>query len=544
MDLRFATLNVHVPFRALADVLNLPVRSEALPLRTDCPFCGGRRLTIYQDNTTGGQWHHCPCGARGDMIELAARAWKLSVPAAVNKLRRHGFAFPDGTTDADVAAYVDNHIGWRRHVNELWQNCRKYLTRTDSKSVAYLRNRFRLVGQLAPDRWDAGPGRLMGAYPARELKHATVAGNSPNTKARLFRGRGWEDVLVFPYHAAPERPCGFYFVGRAGEAADRQYKSVQYIPRGRQRDRREAGLWGLCALEDAAPAFHGYAFAVADPVAGMRLQVRHYASSRRPLPLVSWWDGGPFLTRRSWAAVGRRRVIFWGFGFDAAALYQAIACDGYVGVVPLDEVSRKSVDHYFRLGPPADLLRKAVKRARPWQEVLVGHAREGRMDVIEDLLLGLESYPGVCIRELAQELGHGIERVLESSPNRVLYFSDHLAVTEKEGGWYVTNKRQNRPAEVLLSDARFYVDWIVAGPKPRYLGRILFQGAEIPFDFPAAQMEKYTARCVITRCVEAGYGRPVIRTLTFWRKSLIDVALGFHKPSTFAQVAAEGQKTV
>jgi hypothetical protein len=83
------SLNAHVPHRRLLDLLGCQVRTHSLPQLAICRKGG---MQIYHDHIDNGVWYCCRvCNRSGDLIELAARTWKLDLPQAITQLARKGF---------------------------------------------------------------------------------------------------------------------------------------------------------------------------------------------------------------------------------------------------------------------------------------------------------------------------------------------------------------------------------------------------------------------------------------------------------------------
>src|SRR5947209_3649465 len=100
-----------------------------------------------------------------------------------------------------------------------------------------------------------------------------------------------------------------------------------------------AGLAGLETLEAALPCWGGVAFAVGDVTLALRLQLRNFVSSTRPLPLVSWHDGDGALTRGAWPLLTGRTVVFWAWRLGPEVLHQAVQADGLLALAGPEELS-------------------------------------------------------------------------------------------------------------------------------------------------------------------------------------------------------------
>ncbi len=114
------SLNARVSWMWLLDVLEVSVPRPVLPALVRCPLCQHGQMTIMQDYLAGGQWFYCRnCGKSGDLIEIAAKAWGLSVTATIIKLTPRGFGLP---TDSDsIRGYLIGHLEYRKRLHRLWQ---------------------------------------------------------------------------------------------------------------------------------------------------------------------------------------------------------------------------------------------------------------------------------------------------------------------------------------------------------------------------------------------------------------------------------------
>lgn len=513
----FKSLGARVSWPDLADEMGLERESDAVPASCPCPACGGRAATVYKNTTEGGHWHHCGgCGFRGDMVETAASHWGVGVPAALRALSDSGFNVPEDA--AAVSAYVSEIVERRARFYAYWEASKARLIESRSPVVDKLRQKFRLCGRLSPGRFASGPGSMFGAssWQEAQLLYETINGGS-----KMFRGGGWGDVLVLPYYGAPGLPAGFMFVGRDGGPGDRVYRAAGRIG-SRQ---REAGLFGVDTLETADAEFLPHVLAVEDPLLALRLQTRHAATSARPLPVVSWCDDGRGnRTSDSWSAVGRRRPVFWGFEATPGLVFQAIQSDGLLSIVDLEDPNRDSVDHYVRLGPPADLLRRAFRTAMPWRDLLASWAAGPRLSQVVKLVSALEGY-GVDVGRLATSIGVRVEAATSARGVREARVGATRFV-ESDKGWFTLGPS----GRSLFSEAVVRLDTVFGGGEPYYEGRILFNGHEVPFLEPASKLEGPHARGFVARlCVAAGVGRPAFG---FGNVGVVSIAVAFQRPKS------------
>lgn len=525
-------LGDHLSWPELARVLELPCPGPALPARTACPGCGGR-LNVYQDSITRSFWHHCKdCRFAGDPIALAALAWGLPARVAARRLVRL-IAEESPEMDQEIAEHLDEVTDRHARMHELWALARAYIATTTSPELTRLRARLRVQTDLNPDRWRDGPGRLVGAYGAHAAELVLRYGpDDPARQApyfigrgRYFEGRGWGEVLVFPYLSAPGRIVGFEFVGREGRPSDRVRRWIA---------RPEAGLAGLETALEPHPEFGAVAFAVDDPALALRFQLRNAATSDRPLPIVAWYDDKAHRTEDAWFALSQRRIVFFGWELTAAMIRQAQACDGLISLSPMSSNDPQRIDSWFRDDPTQMLLRRVLKQARPWRDALRDWAEEHTPAQVEELLLAIEA-GGDPRLEIAQIMGPAARELAEAPQRRVVVLSG-TRVTETPSGWRMSPTGRIKSSRVV-SEAILRVDQIVAGMEILYRGRILYKGREVPIEFHETHMQRL-GQILSAACMRAGLGRPMI--LPAQPLSLIQVALSFHPPEYLAEAPAAG----
>lgn len=495
------SLNVHLPWTGVLAAVGSEVADEsALPARTRCPLCSGTRLTIYEDTISGGGWHYCfDCGSVGDMIQLAERTWKTSTGAALRKLQDRGLNVPDEIlAQTALDKYADDYTGKRARINQLAADASVYLRTQTSKGLNALREKFRLRTDMSESRWADGPGRMMGGYPFIEVEKVfcpgSVVGNKCQSAARCFKGGGWGDVVVVPYFDLPGRICGFLFVGRNGEKDDYVFRVVQQRPdkppgrNGQPRAESEGGLACLWAANEPNAKLGGYAVAMADTMLALRLQVRHYAGARRPLPLMSYRDSAGVRTKAAWEALADKTPVIWGWRLSASMVVQAMTSGGHLAITELKDMSRLKVDHYIRDNEPLTLLKRIVDKSQPWEEFLVGWANSHDDGAIEALFASLDGY-GIE-RERYMHLSRRItELAFRRNPTRKVALTPKEEVVERDGQWWLRNKKDR--SEIKLLNAVVRIDGTSIGEyggneHTSYEGRVLIDGNECPFKIAAS----------------------------------------------------------
>ena len=534
-------LAAHISWSKAAETIGLPYRNDPLPVLSHCPACGLLCTTIRHDNRFGGAWFCCSneeCGACGDMLEMGGLSWGCKPTAALLRFAELGVGVPEQALVPEaLARYTEEFTERRRRLRMLWDRARERLTMGDAWTANQLRWKLGIHSSMDKYRWKARPGRLLGALPAWEIEHCfcpeSVAQHGRDRRTpfnpsarRVFRGRGWDEVLVFAYEDLPGRLCGFFFVGRDGTVFDRIYRPAlgqrSELSRGQ---RPEAGLAGLETVERSHHLFGHHVVAVSDPLLALKLQIRHASAFFQPLPLVTWHDGPTALTRESWEVLSDKTVVIWGPGLTPKLLHQAMAADGLISLLgPSDVTSTALGKHYLRLAPAHMLLYKVIRHARPWREALRHWAKTKPDGQVLDLLSGLKFY-GISIEDLAPFCGGSrrARRLLPPAPPTRTVTVGGVTVRERPDGWFVV--RGSRP-EAKLCNAIVRLDELVDGKNghPRYRGRFLYRDREIPFDVAARWLSRSPVGCL--RTLALSKGAPFHWHRGF-RVPLLDVALAF-----------------
>lgn len=479
-------------------------------------------------------------------MALAACVWGISESAALLKLARSDVGLdPEFANAETVDAYLDGEPKKRQAYRAFWEDAQRYFSAQQSVEFRKLKVRLRIHASTSPEQWTNGPGQLVGAYPYRDIRAVIAPGCSSFARKgyktvrltrgkvrggeggdgggkRYFVGRDWGDVLVFPYHDAPGRLSGFQFIGRQARPEDCSFWG---LPRARS----EAGLAGLQTTETVHPEFGTHVFAVDNPALALRLQIRNTGSSLVNLPIVSWYDQGRTYSHDVWNTLQHRHVIFWGWTMSAALIRQASLCDGRIALVPLDADNPDTVDHYLRLKPPRDLLGRAVKRARPWQDALAAWAAKQPPSAVESLLLDLENRQ-MDVTAIAAILGPFAVTLATAPMTRTARVGDR-EVRETADGWTV--RASGKKPYQAFSTAIVRIDRIVTETITHYQGRVIYQGYVLPFSIPAETFEREAVLQVCLLCVNAGLGRPTIHGSA---SQLIAAAMAFRTPEAYQVV--------
>ena len=446
-------------------------------------------MRIYEDTTSGAAWHYCfGCKRAGDMVDLAAAVWQMGHQATIKKLSALGIPLP--------LELIDKYLATRERRNQLsglWERAKDNLATTRSQALHGLRHRIGLNVSCGPERWRAGPGMLLGGMHFKEV-HTYLIPNSLNAAGfggRLFKGPQWGDTLITPYYSHHDKIVGYAFCGRKGtDKGDR----VWYFSNVGAR-RAEAGLAGMWTVEAAHAMFAQFYVAMSDPWFMLRIQLRHFAASAIPLPLVTWHDDGVHVTNKTWQFLTGRVPVFWVTDevLTAQIMHQAIISDGHISFAKMETFNSKTAGHYVRNNEPREVIRKVIKRAKPWRQALVDWANDAMPGPVEELLLHLKDYghDTKALAELSPKLG---AVVITPVQDREAKMPGGGKVIEKDGRWW---HRTTKGSELMM-DGILRIDGsslkeLRGREVAHYTGRLLFDGKELPFELPITTLTHYGA---------------------------------------------------
>lgn len=542
------SLNDRVLWLQVLDALGLPVKSQALPTTTRCPFCKSGRLMILQDELAGGQWHSClNCHSSGDMIELAAKVWRLGIPASVMKLASTGFSLP--IKPDVIERYIEDQLKYRRHMAQLWKRAQEGKLHTSS-NLPKLMQELHMKCTVSPEQWAAGPGHLLGGLGHREVGRYIVPSHGGDS--RLFCGHykmPWEDVLIFPFYDLPERICSFLFVGRRGrEDQDYVFKQLRLSTMATRTP-------GISVIWESGVSMHPQIFesvadwnntlvAIADPAVAVQLHARHCEYSERPLPIVSWYPSDKIRPQNCWKMFSGRKLIFWAPVLTRHIIQQAIETGGMISTIgpEVDSIARSPMQQYLWSSAPADLVAAICDSAIPWDEALAKHMRGLSNTDIEDLLLQLQ-LNGTNIELIKQKatgkLRTRLSTILaQESTGRSIELQNKIVI-EREGGWYVEGRRPG--AYDMIMDAQLRVDQIIHQPKLKntyYQGRLIFRGEEVAFCIPANSFNRDPFKVLNQLLLDNEKG--ILCCNAYWNRFILAIAQRFHLPEFTSGLDAIG----
>ena len=520
-------LGVHAQWAVIADVLGIPKSNQALPVLTTCPLCHGNRFSV-QNSIHDGDWAYCfDCKYSGNLLELAAAIWKCSLTAAVSRLAYEGVPIPsESLTDEAVTTYINTALVKRKRFADMWAKSQSYLVNGQSKEIAALRHRFCLTSNFSNDRMFDGPAKLFGAAPRPDVELTWQPGlsNYHQSAFRLFKGRGWGDVLVVPFWNAPNSLSSFLFVGRKGEPADYVMKPLP-LPHNTL-ETREAGLAGLPAVLDHPS---GIVVAMSDVMNMLRIQMRNFNTSLRPLPLVGWYLGKVGDTKLAWDAIGKRSVVFWEPRMTPQVLIQCSRLDANLAIVGPQRDIDNRLDCFIRNYQAADLVQHIIKHAKPWRKAVAEWLNTAPHAEILQMISQLSTFDYDALDLFKQcvpshELWgqHGLQSIRRIKIGTTTF-------SERGKKWYMS-----LPAgkEKVFTNAIIRIDKIVTRDAPEYVGRVLTNDREIPFRLPVVDTDSMT-RLLAANNLQLG--------LRGWAyKPVHEVAIAFHTPEAVKGMSKVG----
>jgi len=466
------TINRYFSWKFVLPVLGVKFRTAVLPAILKCPLCDDETLRVFDDRLLGGQWTHCNgCQFAGDLIELAAAKWNTSAEDAVWRLQAEVDYFDSKACDPDrVTAYFQHHLDYRRRFADFWSHAQDEPIRSPSTSLVHLLRLFNATDQARARQWQDHGGQLVGAAHRRELEdlfqplsHAVSLranhdgqkterrGSGGGSKGRIFVGNNWEDLLVIPHRDLPGRICALTLIGREAEPGNGDVIFKTANLGNASTTPREAGLGFWPALDQPPHRILGdVVFVFTDPVAALRLQLRHLRSSTQPLPIVIARAGGGAETMSVWRQLPDRRFIFW--GEPAAVLKLAKESRGRIST---HQVSTVEMGQNMRHNSPLKWLQLIKKHTVPWDSALRSELQSSDAARAEELLQRLDFQPD-DLRKFISSCNEELrDRLARINPQRYQHRRVRLGkkiVIESEDGWHLEDGEEISNAALRIEE--------------------------------------------------------------------------------------------
>jgi hypothetical protein len=557
------SLNNRVEWHGVLSSLGSPSTQWTLPAQASCPLCSDGVITVYEDFVVGGQWHHCPnCNSSGDLIELASRAWNLSIQATIVKLGRTGFDLP--LEEQPIEKFIEQHVEYRQRLAKLWDDARTQML-APSHELEKLKDKFKLHSAVPKDRWQKGPGSLLGSMDTQTIERTFAPGvmlhadengqrSSPSEHA-IFQGGDWNDALVLPYYDLPGRISGFLFVGRSGRSPDDfVYRRANLGPRGNQycSATAEVGLAMHPEAIEVAANWNHFVVATTLPMTGLSLQMRNFEQSQRALPLIVWTDSlsgadrpqnrQRAKTTNAWQMLGNRQVIFWMPEFCLATIKQAIAINGRISTVGPRNYNARNLKDFIRRYTPQGLTTHIMDSSKDWPSALSKSFGNMSNTVIERHCERMQ-LDGIdveqAIKKCSSDAQQRVRGVLRQAPQRTVQTTNGGWIVERAGQWHL--RHSSLGTESMISDGIQRIDCLLnhdRTKKPIARGRIIYEQTEVKFQEPLERIEKGGFHWMREVLLQKGVG--FLRFPTNHRGQMVEVANIFHQPTIETAITAVG----
>jgi hypothetical protein len=494
-------------------------------------------LHVYRDLAESQDWHYCRgCETCGDMIELAAAAWKLDIPGTVRKLHTLGvLPDPEVMLPENIQEYVKQHVVFRKQMRKVWQDAAAYAA-NEQGIAQQLMHQLRLP--KVEHKWENRGGRLIGLIKREDIfqqivrkgDHAYRTDRKEKEERNFcipkgaLAGHGWDNALVIPHSDLPGRICGFMLLGfdKQGE------QQPIYLPveaPGHNLGNKDAGVGFIeHTLLPAHRLFNRTIFAFADPLMMLRAQIMHLRESEQPLPIVTSFYGQIASTGKLWQMLGCEKVIYWSPQAPGIGLVGAKEASGQFADTTTDQ---RIIREALQREGPQSLLRMIQLNAAPWQTALRHKLESLNRFQVEELLARMEltneqftTFATTCSLELRERLQNIRDH---AGVLRQVRFRRHT-VHEQNDTWTYDKGE-------LISNAIVRIQRVITSRRGRtyYSGTIRFRGSEFTFLEQCKTVEKQGFEWL------SDYIRDHCRAGTIsycpeWRSTLARLAILFHEP--------------
>lgn len=407
----------------------------------------------------------------------------------------------DRITHEEVDAYVAGYVERRQEVWDFVQKCQGRLAALP-QPLLKLMHAYHLWDGYKGGRWREFLGRFVGGTSKREMQE--MGFKVP---------RGFSYALVVPYYDVPGRVTSVLLLGRDGRS-----RRIYTSPEGAS---QEGGLMMLETLN----LHDELVMAIGNPLIALQLQRKHFNSSARPLPIVSY----DVSTRRAWQSVQARRVVFWDVEkvydvFDQARQHPR----GHVASYP--KLRNRTARTYFVEHPLPDTYTLFRESALPWAEALKRYILKGESWEVIETITGLQLSAQEASRVLDLCTPHErfrVRQVLGESSYERSVMVNNMTIVEDDDGWWIARKGGRREVGCSAIIRILRAAHVQEGAN-FYEGEIITKNGKINFKAPIDDVEKKTVDWLTETMMSGGLGPPTVQSRL--SRQLITIAKQFHEP--------------
>jgi hypothetical protein len=516
--------------------MGVELDKQALPQQVHCPLCQRFSLVIQRDWQCHGQWYACThCQFAGDAIDLIMAVKNVPHAAAFRFLAELAGGLPGvSQSEEDIAMDWEVYGGRRRKITQFMADSVRPTAAHETPAAEALLLKLGLADRAQRDNWPQRGGKLIGFSDRTSIEKLITEGTVAYRQRgvgkdhhitgwhmrSVFRGAGWQAVVIIPCWDLLYRVHGFIIIGREGGEQDVTYACAlgQFHC---ALATNPAGVAFMLAVE------HGpgtAVFATPDIMFAIRLHLTNFDNHEDFLPLVCGIDQMKATTRHAWAMIRPSRLIHFDTNRGANAFRQARNAGGkvanpilgYSGYAPRSIMSAMAMTQSTL--PYLDALE---------QQIASRSAAEAAALVLE---IGMSK----------EELTKFIACANPTTQDRLSPLIDEMAlcqtvvcwnraVHETNEGWFSARSGM-RPA-TLITDMRLRIDRVVWQPKRErsvYCGRIIFHDQDIPFTALAKDFDHNPFAWMRDHLIRLGVGVPYYDPS--WVKYVIPIAQLFQPP--------------
>jgi hypothetical protein len=513
---RLQTVNVNrfLQWRQVLLLLGIDPVEEGLPCTVRCPGCNELQLVIYQDTIEKGQWHHCrSCGIAGDMVQLAAKAWKVSEAEAIADLAAQLESFLNASySQRDIDTYIKCTAN-RRLVREM-------LTVNATR---------RGTGDIyTPLRLKTGDGQVNGEElvalcPREEIESILVSlGCSKEIDtSKKGRKRGkTPDILVIPFYNLPGQLTTLELCNPDPEDTGSLRRVNIYKPH--LSSSFTPGIAAFTAISNSDPKFGDDLFVFFDAVLATKLQIEKLRISSGYLPIVAV-DREATPTDYFKVYVGQRKIIFWTPQLSSSVFNHVKVANGMIShYLPSEDVYK-----FARRYTHSQLLDMLRRNARPWEAVLEDwlstmsfEDTQRHINQIHWCPEELPTFIGGCAKTLRTRL----EKIGMMMRDRTYIIANDRKVIETSRGWEdLANGR-------IISEVTYKIDRIITYryKQSLYEGTATYRSQTLPFRMVEADIAWSALSKISKMFVQQHIGVPNFDRA--WQRDLLNVTQKLHPP--------------